>query len=322
MKPTPVKGARAPGIPKSRYAFIAALIVLLVVAPLFVNAYIIYLMSLVAIFSLVSLGLNLLTGFAGQISLGHAAFFGIGAYATALLSDKLGVPFILALPIAALLATGIGAIAGLPAIRLRSLYLAIATLGFGVVTQKILFEWRGMTGGGDGLPVTPAHIGSLALTSGVQMFYLDLVMVGLGTWTASNLTRLRTGRALIMVRDSEIAAGTLGLNASRYKIIAFAISAFYTAWAGGLYAYLVRYINPESFNISLSIAFVSMIVIGGLGSIPGSLLGAAFYVAVPELFRGIKDAPGLIFGLALVLVMVFMPSGLWGFVERLRRIGR
>ena len=123
------------------------------------------------------------------------------------------------------------------------------------------------------------------------MFYLDLVMVCLGTWTASNLTRLRTGRALIMVRDGEIAAGTLGVDASRYKIIAFAISAFYTAWAGGLYAYLIRYVNPESFNIGLSIGFVSMIVIGGLGSIPGSLLGAAFYVAVPELFRASKTRP-------------------------------
>ena len=202
MKPIPAQVALARGIPVARYAFIAALIVLLVVVPLFVNAYIIYLMSSCCDLLAGIAGAQCSYGFAGQISLGHAAFFGIGAYATALLSDKLGVPFILALPIAALLATGIGAIAGLPAIRLRSLYLAIATLGFGVVTQKILFEWRGLTGGGDGLPVMPAHIGPLALTSGVQMFYLDLVMVCLGTWTESNLTRLRTGRALIMVREA------------------------------------------------------------------------------------------------------------------------
>ncbi len=301
-----------------RYALFAGLTILLAAAPLLFSNYMIYLLSLVAIFTLVSLGLNLLTGYAGQISLGHAAFFGIGAYATALLSDKVGVPFVLALPIAALLTTAIGGVAAIPALRLKSLYLAIATLGFGVVVQKILFEWRSLTGGGGGLSLMPAHIGALALTTGAQMFYLTVATACIGTWTANNLVGLRTGRAMIMLRDSEIAAGTLGIPTSRYKIIAFALSAFYTAWAGGLYAYLVRYINPESFNIGLSISFLSMIVIGGLGTIPGSVLGAAFYVAVPELFRGIKDAPGLVFGLSVVLVMVFMPSGLWGFIERIR----
>jgi branched-chain amino acid transport system permease protein len=305
-----------------RYGFIAALIVLLASAPLFLNSYTIYLLDLIAIFSLVSLGLNLLTGFAGQISLGHAAFFGIGAYATGLLSDKLGLPFVLALPFGALVATAIGAMAAVPALRLKSLYLAIATLGFGVVVQKVLFEWRSVTGGGGGLELMPAHIGPLALTTGSQMYYLIISLACLGTWAAANLARLRTGRAMIMLRDSEIAAGTLGIPISQYKIIAFALSAFYTAIAGGLYAYLVRYINPESFNINLSISFLSMIVIGGLGTIPGSVLGALFYVAVPEIFRGLKDAPGLVFGLSVVLVMVFMPRGLWGFVERLWRAYR
>jgi branched-chain amino acid transport system permease protein len=322
MRTSAARASLSSRAPLLRYGLVGGLIVLLAAAPLFASNYMIYLLSLMAIFTLVSVGLNLLTGFAGQISLGHAAFFGIGAYATALLSDKVAVPFVLALPIAALLTTAIGAMVAVPALRLKSLYLAIATLGFGVVVQKLLFEWRSLTGGGGGLAVMPAHIGALALTTGSQMFYLATATACVGTWTANNLVRLRTGRAMIMLRDSEIAAATVGIPTSRYKIIAFALSAFYTAWAGGLYAYLVRYINPESFNIGLSINFLSMIVIGGLGTIPGSVLGATFYVAVPELFRGLKDAPGLVFGLSVVAVMVFMPSGLWGFIKRLRRMQR
>jgi branched-chain amino acid transport system permease protein len=297
-----------------------ALAAVLLSAPLWLGRYPVYLLNLVGIFALVGIGLNLLTGFAGQISLGHAAFFGIGAYATGLLTGTLGVPFLLSLLAAGLLTTAIGALVALPALRLQNLYLAIATLGFGVVVQKTLFEWRGLTGGGSGLTLTPAKIGPIVLADEVSLYYVVLAIAALGAWTAANIARSRTGRALIMLRESEIAAGALGINIARHKVIAFALSAFYTAVAGGLYAYLVRYINPESFNLSLSIAFLSTIVIGGLGTIPGSILGAVFYVLVPELFRGFKDAPGLVFGLSLVLVMVFMPRGLWGLVSlRARR---
>ena len=143
--------------------------------------------------------------------------------------------------------------------------------------------------------------------------------MSVGLFGAWNVSRGRTGRALLVIKDSEIAAGSLGIHAARYKVIAFAISAFYAAIAGGLFAYLVRYINPENFSVGLSISFLSMVVIGGLGTIGGSIVGAAFYVIVPELLRGIKDAPGLVFGLLLVIVMVFMPQGLWGMVRRLWR---
>jgi branched-chain amino acid transport system permease protein len=303
----------------TRSALAALLFVTLAAAPLAFSSYTIYLLNLTAIFGLVALGLNVLTGFAGQISLGHAAFFGIGAYATGLLAEKLGVPFVLALPLAGLATTAVGALAAIPALRLKSLYLAIATLGFGVVVQKILFEWRSLTGGGGGFELTAPRLGPLTLSSGTHMYYLTVAILCFGVWTASNLARLRTGRAMILLRDSEIAAGTLGISVARYKIVAFALSAFYTAIAGGLYAYLVRYINPESFNVDLSISFLSMVVIGGLGTIPGSLLGAVFYVAVPEIFREFKDAPGLVFGASLVLIMVLTPKGLWGFVEPLWR---
>jgi branched-chain amino acid transport system permease protein len=251
-------------------------------APLGLNGYALYLLTLAGIFALVALGLNLLTGYAGQISLCHAAFFGVGAYATALLTTKAGLPYLVSLPVGALLTTAIGAAAAVPALRLKNLYLAIATLGFGVV-----------------------------------LYYLTLAFVILGLWGAWNVSRGRTGRALRIIKESEIAAASLGIHIARYKVTAFALSAFYAALAGGLFAYLVRYINPESFNVGLSIAFLSMVVIGGLGTIGGSIVGAAFYVIVPELLRGIKDAPGLVFGLLLVVVMVFMPQGLWGMVRRL-----
>jgi branched-chain amino acid transport system permease protein len=298
---------------------IALGIVVLLVVPWIVGGYAIYLFNLVGVFSLVAIGLNLLTGYAGQISLGHSAFFAIGAYATALLTQKTGLPFWIALPAAGGLAMTVGALVALPALRLKNLYLAIATLGFGVVTQKLIFEWRSVTGGGGGLEVLPPRIGDWVLSSGNQFYYVILAAVCLGTWAASNIVKLRTGRAMLMLRESEVAAGCLGIGIARHKVTAFALSAFYTAIAGGLYCFLVRYINPESFSIGLSIMFLAMIVIGGLGTIPGSILGASFYVLVPELFRGIKDAPGLIFGLSLVVVMILLPKGLWGVSQRLRR---
>jgi branched-chain amino acid transport system permease protein len=299
-------------------ALIGLCLLLVCVAPLGLSGYGLYLLTLTEIFVLVALGLNLLTGYAGQISLCHAAFFGVGAYATAILTQKTGLPYLLSLLLGALLTTAIGALAALPALRLKNIYLAIATLGFGVVLQKIIFEWRGLTGGGGGLALTAPSVAGYELGA-VGLYYLTLTFMTVGLLGAWNVSRGRTGRALLVIKDSEIAAESLGIHASRYKVTAFAISAFYAAVAGGLFAYLVRYINPESFSVGLSISFLSMVVIGGLGTIGGSILGAAFYVIVPELLRGIKDAPGLVFGLLLVIVMVFMPQGLWGMVRRLGR---
>jgi branched-chain amino acid transport system permease protein len=287
-------------------------------APLGLNGYGIYVLTLTEIFAIVALGLNLLTGYAGQISLCHAAFFGVGAYATTILTQKAGVPFLLSLVIGALFTAVIGALAAVPAMRLKNLYLAIATLGLGVVLQKIIFEWRSLTNGGGGFALPAPHIAGFELGA-TGLYYLTLLCLILGLWGAWNVSRGRTGRALLIIKESEIAASSLGIPSAQYKVTAFAISAFYAAVAGGLFAYLVRYINPESFNVGLSIAFLSMVVIGGLGTIGGSIVGAAFYVVVPELLRGIKDAPGLVFGLLLVIVMVLMPQGLWGLVRHVAR---
>lgn len=293
--------------------------VALLAAPAFLGGYLVYLLSLIGVFSLVAIGLNLLTGYSGQISLGHSAFFAVGAYGSALLVSRIGLPFWLAIPLAGGLAALIGAVVALPALRLKNLYLAIATLGAGIVTQRLIFEWRSVTGGGGGLEVPAPQLGPWTLATGGQMYYLILLCVVGGAWSAANLVRSRTGRAMVMLRESEIAAGCLGIPVAKYKVIAFGLSGFYVAIAGGLYAFLVHYINPESFSVNLSIMFLAMIVIGGLGTITGSVLGAIFYVAIPEIFRGIKDAPGLVFGLSLIVVMVLMPQGLAGLWRRAMR---
>ena len=288
-------------------------------AAVFAGGYFVYLLNLIGIFGLVAIGLNILTGFSGQTSLGHAGFFAIGAYASGILAQRFGMPFWLAIPIAGGLATLIGAAIALPALRLKNLYLAIATLGFGIVTQKLIFEWRTVTGGGAGLQVPSPTLFGLSMTDGNRMIWVIAATLAAGTWAASQIASGRTGRALIMLRESEAAAGCSGIHVARYKVVAFGLSAFYTAVAGGLYANLVRYVNPESFDVNMSIMFLAMIVIGGLGSVRGALLGAAFYVAVPEAVRGFKDAPGLIFGLSLMMVMILLPGGLNSLFRKRRK---
>ncbi len=301
---------------------LAAVAVAVAAIALFGGGYFVYLLNLIGIFALVAIGLNILTGFSGQMSLGHAGFFAIGAYASALLTQRLGLPFWLAIPVGGALATLIGALIALPALRLKNLYLAIATLGFGIVTQKLIFEWRTLTGGGAGLQVPPPMIFGLSVADGSRMTWVIALTLAAGTWAAFKLAAGRTGRALTMLRESETAAGCIGIHVARYKVTAFALSAFYTAVAGGLYANLVRYINPESFSFNMSVMFLAMIVIGGMGSVRGALLGAAFYVIVPEAVRDFKDAPGLIFGLSLMLVMILLPGGLTSLFKARKKVVR
>ena len=205
----------------------------------------------------------------------------------------------------------------MPALRLKNIYLAIATLGFGVVLQKIIFEWRSLTGGGGGLALAAPSIAGYEIGA-TGLYYLTLRLHDASACSAPGMSAAAAPAARCSSsRTARSPPDRSGFTPPRYKVTAFAISAFYAAIAGGLFAYLVRYINPESFSVGLSISFLSMVVIGGLGTIGGSIVGAMFYVIVPELLRGIKDAPGLVFGLLLVVVMVFMPQGLWGMMRRL-----
>jgi len=290
--------------------FLAGFVVLYVGIALFSGGYVVYLLNLTGIFALVAIGLTILSGFSGQSSLGHAGFFAIGAYASAIITQRYGVPFWVAIPLAGAIATVIGALIALPALRLKDLYLAIATLGFGIVTQKTIFEWRSLTGGGGGLQVPAPEFFGIPVADGSRFAWAIAITLAVGTWAAFQLASGRTGRALSMLRENPTAAACIGIRVARYKVIAFALSAFYTAVGGGLYANVLRYLNPESFDMNMSIMFLAMIVIGGMGSVRGALLGAAFYVVVPEAFRGFKDAPGLVFGISLMLVVILLPGGL------------
>ena len=306
----------------STFFWYLALVVGCFLAPLVLDDYITSQLSFICMYSIATVGLMLLTGYTGQISMGHAAFFGVGAYTSAILTSN-GVPFILALPAAGLLAGVVGIPVGLPALRLSGLYLAIATMGFGFIVDEILVRWESLTRGNMGMMVDPPSIGPLTFETEVQFYYLTLIVLVLTILVAKNILRSPTGRAMIAIRDSEVAAQAMGISMAKYKTMAFAISAFFTGVAGCLYAHKLTFINPESFTILVSIEFLAMIIIGGLGSIHGAVYGAAFVIFLPQLIimtkdympKYLADQTGLesaLYGLMIILFILFEPMGIYG----------
>jgi branched-chain amino acid transport system permease protein len=289
-----------------------AIVVAAAIVPLLAGDYWLYLLALTGAYGVVALGLNLLTGLSGQISLGHAGFFAIGAYVVTVASEKYGVPY----PIAAAMAVAagwlVGLIVGFPAVRLKGLYLAIATLAFGICVERALYHFKDVTGGPYGIAVSAPRILGYAFDSPAKLYYLVLAVVVLAVLYLSNVVGARPGRMLVAMRDSEVAAGSMGINVSRLKVLAFAVSAAFAALGGVLYAPIINFISVEHFTLWLSITFISMIVVGGLSSITGSFLGAAFVVLVPELLRGFGAYHQIIYGVAMIVVFVFWPRGLVG----------
>lgn len=293
--------------------------------------YVLYLVSLGLVYAIVALGLNLLFGYAGQFSLGHAGFFAIGAYASAILTQRAGIPFIHALPAAGFFTAAIGFLLGLPALRLTGLYLAIATLGFGLAVPQLILWLRDWTGGSMGLhslPLASIPLGpfpALVFRTDQEYYYLALVVLILMTILAWNVIHSDTGRALIAIRDSEIAARAMGVNLVRYKTTAFALSAFYTGIAGSLYAHLLHGISPEDFTVYLSIDFITMIVLGGLGSVSGGLYGAFMLTLLQNsltrlpILSQFKNLYIVVLGAILVLTIMFFPRGIAGAIEDWRR---
>lgn len=285
--------------------------------PLAAGDYWLYLLTLAGAYGVVALGLNLLTGLSGQISLGHAGFFAIGAYVSTVAQVKYQVPF----PIAAVLAVAggwlVGLAVGFPAVRLRGLYLAIATMAFGIGVERAIYHFKGITGGPYGLTVNAPQVLGFSFNTPVRMYYLVLAVVVVAVVFVANLVHRRPGRMLVAMRDSELAARTLGVNVPVLKVLAFAASAALASLGGVLYAPIINFISVEHFTLWLSITFVSMIVVGGLGSIAGSFFGAAFVVVLPELLRGFGGHHQLVYGLAMILVFVFWPTGLVGLLNRL-----
>ena len=290
-------------------------VILLGIFPLVVQGYILYVAMTVAIFGLVALGLNILFGYAGQISLGHAGFLCIGAYATALFSAW-GTPIPLGLAGAGAITAMGGLLMGFPAIRLSGLHLAIATLGFGVVVERVFFSWESFTGGGAGLKVVRPSVGPWIVNTDIRFYYLVVATVCLLTLIAKNLLHQKAGRAFHAIRESEIAASTLGVNVVRAKLLAFVMSAFYTGVAGGLFAHLIQFLSVQTFNLSLSISFLIMVIIGGLGSLAGAFIGAAFVMVLPEILRPIKDYQALVFGAMALAAILFMPGGISAGIRR------
>lgn len=303
------------------------------------SSYYIYIANYMAINVIVTVGLNILVGYTGQISLGHAGFFAIGAYITILSMTQLHLPFLLALSLAAMTAVFFGFLLGLPALRLEGPYLAIATLGFGMAITQLIGRWH-IFGGKMGLEAPPLDLlqpfGSYILHSDLQRYFLIVPITFILTWSARNLMKTRVGRAFIAIRDSDIAAETMGVNLTLYKTLAFAVSAFYTGIAGGLMAFLLGFISPSSFNLILSIYFLAFVIVGGLGSIFGSIMGGmvmtwlmvelekiqelpylgSLLLSFSEKWMNVSGLPNIssiVFGLIIILIVAFEPLGLYGF---------
>jgi branched-chain amino acid transport system permease protein len=277
-------------------------------------------LTLVLAYAIAVLGLNVLVGYSGQISLGHGAFFALGAYTAASLIEKASFPHLATLPVAFLVAGAAGFLVGLPALRIRGLYLALLTLGLAVATAPIIKRFDGLTGGADGLnvvqPEPPGFLAGLALD---QYAYLLTLAVAVPLFVLIALMlRSRVGRALVAIRDNEIVAKSMGVNLATMKTGAFAVSAAYAGIAGALYVFSVGFVGPESFTIVLSFAFLAAIVVGGLATVTGAVLGALFIVFVPEYAADVDEAlAGVIYGAALILVMYVERRGAVGLAQRI-----
>ena len=295
---------------------------LLVASPWLLPEYWLAQLTFVLIYAIVGLGLMLLSGFTGQFSLGHAAFLGVGAYTQAALTG-VGVPFPLALVAAAAVSACVGVIVGLPALRLKGIYLGIATLAFGFIVEEVFARWESVTGGNAGKHVKSPDLFGWTLDSGESFYYLCLLVTVLATLAILNLLRSPTGRAFVAIRDSEISAQSMGIHLARFKTMSFAISAALAGVGGALYAHKLKFISPDQFGVLQSIDLILMIVIGGLGSVHGAFLGAIFLITMPQVISLAKDylpeaigmAPGLqglVYGVVLIAFVLFEPLGLYG----------
>jgi len=276
------------------------------------TAFLLHLAVLAGIYIILTLSLNLIIGYAGQVSLGHAAFFGLGAYTSALATLNGHLPFPLAALAAMLAAGACGLALGLPTLRLKEDYLAIVTLGFGVIMELIFLNLE-ITGGPDGLAgiPSPALFGLSFRPAGLYLIIVAAAtgLVLLATW---RLVGSYHGRALRAIRDHETTAQVMGINTPAYKVMIFTLAAGLAGLAGSLYAHYITFINPESFNLHTSILILCMVVLGGMGSIPGSVAGALILTALPEMLRQFKDYQDLVYGALLVGLLIVRPEGLLG----------
>jgi branched-chain amino acid transport system permease protein len=304
---------------------LVALGAVLAAVPWFATTYWLDTLNRIGIAIIGALGLNILIGYSGQISIGHAAFLAVGAYSTAILEVNLGLPFYLAIPLGAVITSAFGLIFGIPSLRLKGLYLAIATLAAHFITTYGIVHWESMTMGVLGLNVPPALVFGMPLDSDARVFYLIFALVVPAALFAKNLFRTRVGRAFIAIRDRDVAASVMGVSLLHYKLLAFVVSSFYAGVAGGLMAHHSRILFPDAFTLLVAIDYLAMVIIGGMGSILGSIFGAIFMTLLPEVlkltatsltgvypqaFGLIASARDVVFGFAVIFFLMYEPQGL------------
>lgn len=298
-----------------RYAIIG---IVILSAPLFLGEYFLFIASLTLVYTLASFGTNILSGYTNLLSLAGATFFGCGAFGTAILMSKYSIPFLPAILVTGLIVVALGLVVAIPTLRLEHVYLAIATLGYVFIFGELVKGSETLTGGSMGMGVPMVSLFGYRLNE-VGLYYLSLALVVILLIAGVNLSHSRFGRAFFAVKSSEVAARSLGIPAPKIKVIAFAVQAFYCAVSGGLYGILVRFIDPSLFSIFVSISFLSMVIIGGLGSVLGSILGAFFVIVTPQLltYFGLTEIQRSVYGLAMILSLMFLPNGLVSLPEKL-----
>jgi branched-chain amino acid transport system permease protein len=305
-----------------------ALAAILLAAPWLFDEYWLSQLSFVMIYAIIGLGLMLLAGFTGLFSLGQAAFMGIGAYCEAVLTAR-GWPFPLSLAAAVALTAVVGAVIGLPALRVKGIYLAVATLAFGFIVEEGIARWEPITGGNAGITVGAPLIGDWRLSSSESFYFLCLGLTVLATLFILNLLRSPIGRAFVAIRDSEISAQSMGINLARFKTLSFCISASLTGLGGALYAHKLQFISPDQFSIGQSLDLLLLVVIGGLGSVHGAFFGAIFLITMPQVISLAKDLlpptiaqanglQGLAYGVVLIAFVLFEPMGIYGRWVKIR----
>lgn len=315
------------------WGLLIAVMVLLAAIPFFGTYYWLTLIIFMCIFIINTLGLNILLGYAGQISLGQSAFMGVGAYASALLTAKAGIPFLVSLPLSGIVSGAVGLIFGFPSVRVKGFYLALVTLGAQFILVYVI-EHLEMTGGTNGMVCPFASIGPIVFDTPSKIYWLTVAVTVIMIFFANNLTRTRVGRALIAVRDNDIAGEVLGVNVSRYKLLAFFVGCFFAGISGSLWAHYLTSIHPDQFPLSNSILYLGAIIVGGIGTLFGAITGAIVMRGLDEILRiatpaladifpawGANIAPALgpmVYGLMIIVFLIFEPRGLVHAWQRLK----
>ncbi|NLC84917.1 MAG: branched-chain amino acid ABC transporter permease [Ruminococcaceae bacterium] len=308
---------------RGKIGFLAVLTIITLVFPLVVkNQYIVRMGTLSLMYVGLSFSLNFVTGFLGQVSLGHAAFLGIGAYTSAILSERLELPFLVTALMAMLVSAFFGMLLGIPALHLSGSYLSIVTLGFCEIVRIVELNWVSLTRGPMGITgIARPNIFGIQIKSVASYYYLCLFLVAIIGVIIANILNSHVGRGIMSVREDSIAAAAMGVNVFRYKVMTFTISAAFAGLMGAFYAHYMLFIDPSSFNFDQSLTILSMVILGGLGSLPGSVIGALLLSIVPELLRGLAEARMLFYGLALTFMMILRPQGLLGRVTLYQLLG-